>query len=96
MKKDLSLSELAINKGKKKILGVAAGISDWVGIDVTIIRIALLLLAWQTDAWLVVIAYLILALVLPNQPTKPSESVADVVEIIPASDDDHVVFFDVD
>jgi len=34
------MTKLILNKANKKILGVCAGLSDWTGIDTTIVRVA--------------------------------------------------------
>lgn len=39
-KKRKFMTKLSLNRANKKILGVCAGLSDWSGIDTTIIRIA--------------------------------------------------------
>lgn len=33
------MSKLSLNRANKKILGVCAGLADWTGIDVTIMRV---------------------------------------------------------
>ena len=37
------MARLTLDKTNKKILGVCAGLSDWSGIDTTIIRVAFVL-----------------------------------------------------
>jgi phage shock protein C len=37
------MNKLQLNRANKKILGVCAGLSDWSGIDTTVIRIAFVL-----------------------------------------------------
>jgi phage shock protein C len=37
--KKKTMSKLMLNRANKKILGVCAGLSDWSGIDTTVIRI---------------------------------------------------------
>ena len=34
------MTKLSLNRANKKILGVCAGLSDWSGIDTTIVRVA--------------------------------------------------------
>jgi phage shock protein C len=41
--KKKNMTKLSLNKANKKILGVCAGLSDWSGIDTTIIRVAFVL-----------------------------------------------------
>lgn len=38
--KKKKMTKLSLNRANKKILGVCAGLSDWSGIDTTIVRIA--------------------------------------------------------
>jgi phage shock protein C len=38
--KKRAMTKLMLNRANKKILGVCAGLADWTGIDVTIVRIA--------------------------------------------------------
>ncbi|MBK8373840.1 PspC domain-containing protein [Sphingorhabdus sp.] len=33
------MTKLSLNRANKKILGVCAGLSDWSGIDVTVMRV---------------------------------------------------------
>jgi phage shock protein C len=33
------MTKLSLNRANKKILGVCAGLADWTGIDVTIMRV---------------------------------------------------------
>jgi phage shock protein C len=37
-RKKAKMTKLALNRANKKILGVCAGLSDWTGIDSTIVR----------------------------------------------------------
>jgi phage shock protein C len=41
--KGKTMNKLTLNRVNKKILGVCSGLSDWSGIDVTVIRIAFVL-----------------------------------------------------
>jgi phage shock protein C len=59
-----------LDKGNKKWLGVCAGIADYTGLDVTLIRIGAVLLTVLGGSGMVIIAYLIAAWL---APTKPSE-----------------------
>ncbi len=38
--KKKTMTKLTLNRANKKILGVCAGLSDWSGIDTTVVRIA--------------------------------------------------------
>jgi phage shock protein C len=42
-RKKKTMTKLSLNRANKKILGVCAGLSDWTGIDTTIIRIGFVL-----------------------------------------------------
>ena len=59
-----------LDKRNKKWLGVCAGIADYTGFDVTLIRIAAVLLTVLGGSGMVVVAYLIAGWL---APTKPSE-----------------------
>jgi phage shock protein C len=41
--KSKKMTKLSLNRSNKKILGVCAGLSDWSGIDTTIVRVAFVL-----------------------------------------------------
>lgn len=41
--KKKAMTKLSLNRVNKKILGVCSGLSDWSGIDVTVVRIAFVL-----------------------------------------------------
>jgi phage shock protein C len=56
-----------LDKQNKKWLGVCAGIADYTGLDVTLIRIAFVVLTIMTSGN-VVLAYLIAAWLAPNKP----------------------------
>lgn len=53
------------NKAKGKILGVCAGLAEYFDVDVTLVRVAwiLLLFAFSTGFW----AYIICAIVMPDK-----------------------------
>ena len=65
-----------LDKRNKKWLGVCAGIADYTGLDVTLIRIGAVLLT-VLGTGMTVIAYLIAAWL---APTKPSELVHESPE----------------
>ena len=56
-----------LDKQNKKVAGVCAGIADYTGIDVTIVRIALALLVVSTSGSFV-LAYIIAAWLAPEKP----------------------------
>ncbi len=57
------MAKLTLNKANKKILGVCAGLSDWSGIDATLMRI-LFVIATLIGFGSPVLIYIILALIL--------------------------------
>lgn len=54
------------NTDRKMISGVLAGFSDYLGIDVTVLRIGYVLLSLIFDAFPGIILYIILAIVMPD------------------------------
>ena len=58
-----------INKRDKKWLGVCAGIADYTGIDVTVVRIAMVLIT-IVGSGNPLIAYLIAAWIAPKKPLE--------------------------
>ncbi len=57
------MAKLALNKANKKILGVCAGMADWTGLDVTLLRI-LFVVATLIGVGSPILIYIILALIL--------------------------------
>ncbi|HBT19727.1 MAG TPA: hypothetical protein DEA52_06685 [Clostridiaceae bacterium] len=55
---------------RKMISGVLAGFSDYLGIDVTLLRIAYVLLSITTDAFPGLILYIVLAILMPEKRTE--------------------------
>lgn len=64
--RDLSPNRLYRNSEKSVVFGVCAGIADYFGFDVTIVRVLVVLGTLFFGGPLVPVAYLILALVLPK------------------------------
>jgi phage shock protein C len=62
-KRNWKMTKLMLNRANKKIVGVCAGLSDWSGIDVTVIRI-LFVLATIFGFGSALLIYIVLALVL--------------------------------
>ena len=58
-----------LDKRNKKWLGVCAGIADYTGLDVTLIRIGVVLLT-VLGSGMTIIAYLIAAWLAPNKPSE--------------------------
>ena len=66
-----------LDKENRKFKGVCAGIADYTGIDVTIIRIGLVVLTFVGGGPWTIIAYLIAAWL---APVKPRELVSETPE----------------
>lgn len=62
-----SRNRLYRNKNRAILAGVCAGVSDWTGVNLTALRIIVLLLAIPFTA-VMIIGYVILALLLPVRP----------------------------
>lgn len=59
------MSEKRLVKGERKFCGVCSGIANYLNVDVTIIRIATIILACAWGAGL--LAYFVAAIVMPNE-----------------------------
>jgi phage shock protein C len=57
-----------LDKDNKKLAGVCAGIADYTGVDVTLVRIALVLLTVTTSGSFI-LAYIIAAWLAPDKPS---------------------------
>ena len=62
-----SRTKFYLDKQNKKFLGVCAGIADYTGIDVTVVRVGMVVLALVTSGW-VIPAYFITAWLAPCKP----------------------------
>lgn len=51
----------------RMVAGVCAGIGNYFNVDPTIIRIVTVLLAFVTSIFPVVVAYIVLAIIIPNE-----------------------------
>ena len=71
-----SRTKFYLDKSNKKVSGVGAGIADFTGIDVTFIRIALVIATLLTGGNFV-IAYFIAAWVAPDKPSGLYETPED-------------------
>ncbi|HEY3375795.1 MAG TPA: PspC domain-containing protein [Candidatus Aquicultor sp.] len=56
------------SRHNRKIAGVAGGIADYLGIDATIIRLLWVLLALISGFWPALVAYIVMAIVIPEEP----------------------------
>ncbi|MDD4010883.1 MAG: PspC domain-containing protein [Sphaerochaetaceae bacterium] len=52
-----------------KLLGVCQGLADWIGINPTVVRIAVVVIAFATSFFPVLCAYLAAAILMP-QPAR--------------------------
>ena len=71
-----SRTKFYLDKQNKKFLGVCAGIAEYTGIDVTMIRVGTVVLALITSGW-VIPAYFITAWVAPCKPFGLYEDAED-------------------
>ena len=55
-----------INRGDAKVMGVAAGIADYSGVDPTIVRLGLVALTLMTGP-VMILFYVLTGLLAPNQ-----------------------------
>ena len=55
-----------INRGDAKVMGVAAGLADYTGVDPTIIRLAMIALTLLTGP-VMIFVYVVTGLLAPNQ-----------------------------
>ncbi|MGL5380623.1 PspC domain-containing protein [Clostridium sp.] len=55
------------NSKNQKLFGVCSGLSEYWNVDVTLVRLALLLLAVFTRSTFIIIAYAALAFILPDK-----------------------------
>lgn len=52
----------------KMISGVAGGLAKYLGMDPTILRLAIVALALLTDAWPVIVTYIAASIIVPEEP----------------------------
>lgn len=74
--KDLQGNRLYRNSEKGMIFGVCAGLADYFGFDVTIVRVVVVLGALFFPGPLVIVGYLIMALLLPKR-SRPVPTMLD-------------------
>ena len=63
--------QLLRSKTNKMIAGVCAGIGDYANIDPTIVRLLAALLFFLTGP-VVIVAYIVMALIVPEETAQPS------------------------
>lgn len=56
----------------KMISGVIGGIASYLGMDSTVLRLAVVAVALLTDAWPIIVAYLVASVVVPVGPKDPA------------------------
>lgn len=66
MANNSSGKKLKRSKTNKMILGVCGGIGEYFGVDPTIVRLATVILGLVTGGFLVVVAYVVAAIVMPE------------------------------
>ena len=71
-----SRTRFYLDKQDAKVKGVCAGVADYTGIDVTMVRIALVVLAFATSGW-VLLAYVAAAWLAPVKPVGLYQSPDD-------------------
>jgi phage shock protein C len=71
-----SRTKFYLDKMNAKHKGVCAGIADYTGIDVTIIRVAMVVLTFATSGW-TILGYYAAAWLAPNKPVGLYETPDD-------------------
>ncbi|MBK7284160.1 MAG: envelope stress response membrane protein PspC [Sphingomonadales bacterium] len=71
-----SRTKFYLDKQNAKWLGVCAGIADYTGFDVTLIRVGAVLLTLMTTGWIIV-AYFIAAWLAPKKPIGLYDTIED-------------------
>ncbi len=64
------MKKLYLSKTDKKILGVCGGLSEMLGVDSTIIRLALVFLCLLTGILPLVATYIVAGIITPEKPQK--------------------------
>ena len=65
------MREFKLDKNNKKLAGVCAGLAKYFDFDVTLIRVAFIVLTLATGFIPFALLYVILALVAPEEPENP-------------------------
>jgi len=71
-----SRTKFYLDKQNAKMMGVCAGIADYTGIDVTLVRVGTVILTLISTGW-VIPAYFITAWIAPNKPFGLYEDAED-------------------
>ena len=83
--KDLHGNRMYRNSEKGMVFGVCAGVADYFGFDVTIVRVLVVLGTLFFPGPLVIIGYLIMALLLPKQARSARTALDDGDETVSRS-----------
>ncbi len=75
--KDLHGNRMYRNSEKGMVFGVCAGLADYFGFDVTIVRVLVVLGTLFFPGPLVIVGYLIMALLLPKQTRRARTALDD-------------------
>ncbi|MEX1055033.1 MAG: PspC domain-containing protein [Rhodothermales bacterium] len=78
-KKDLGKKRLIRSKNKK-IAGVAGGIAEYFSIDPTLVRIAFVIGMIASTGWPMILAYIVMAVVMPEPESDPSEGRITIIK----------------
>jgi phage shock protein C len=71
-----SRTKFYVDKQNKKVSGVCAGIADYTGVDLTLVRVGLLVLTAMSGGW-VILAYFLIAWMAPVKPSGLYQSEDD-------------------
>ncbi|MEX0747688.1 MAG: PspC domain-containing protein [Rhodothermales bacterium] len=77
--KDLGKKRLIRSKNKK-ISGVAGGIAEYFSIDPTLVRIAFVIGMIASTGWPMILAYIVMAVVMPEPESDPSEGRITIIK----------------
>ena len=64
------MKKLYLSKTDKKIMGVCGGIAEMLGIDATLVRLAMVFLCIVTGILPLLITYIIAGIIIPNKPQE--------------------------
>jgi phage shock protein C len=57
------------SRSDRMIAGVCGGLASYLGIDAMIVRVVFVLAAWTIGVWQGLIAYIVLAMIIPSEPS---------------------------
>ena len=79
-KKKLDGKKRLIRSRNKKIAGVAGGIAEYFSIDPTLVRIAFVIGMIASTGWPMILAYIVMAVVMPEPESDPSEGRITIIK----------------